>query len=176
MSVRCCAIYILSLLGLQGPINDPEFLALVVLVRKVPVSGNVRWICAGSWWGFFWPLCHALLGDLESSFSSPIFKCVVPGAVLSIRWRWKEAGGALAMKGFYPFRAGQTHKEQLVQRLWLARGSGEARSPPGREKGRGRKGDAHRESEGRCPASWQPVQPMHACVKQRVWEPRLWGL
>lgn len=84
--------------------------------------------------------------------------------------------GAIAMKGFYPFRAGQTHKEQLVQRLWLARGSGEARSPPGREKGRGRKGDAHRESEGRCPASWQPVQPTHACVKQRVWEPRLWGL
>lgn len=34
---------------------------------------------------------------------------MVPGAVLSIRWRWKEAGGALAMKGFYPFRAGLTH-------------------------------------------------------------------
>lgn len=53
------------------------------------------------------------------------------------------------MKDFYPFRAGQTHKERLVQRQWLAKGSGEARSPPGREKGQGRKGDAHRESEGR---------------------------
>lgn len=71
------------------------------------------------------------------------------------------------MKDFYPFRAGQTHKEKLIQRLWLAKGSGEARSR-GREKGRGRKRDAHREGEGWCPASWQPVQPTHTCVKQSL--------